>query len=160
MALLSRRWLVRIALGGLGVFALIQLVPYGWQHSNPPVTQDAPWPSAEAREVAVGACYDCHSNETNCPVYSYVAPMSGLVRRDVDAGRDELNFSTWDDDDNDADDAAETIEDGSMPPRQYRLMHSDARLSDAEKELLIAALLSIDGEHGDDRDDGDNSGPG
>jgi hypothetical protein len=160
MALLSRRWLVRIALGGLGVFALIQLVPYGWQHSNPPVTQDAPWPSAEAREVAVGACYDCHSNETNWPVYSYVAPMSWLVRRDVDAGRDELNFSTWDDDDNDADDAAETIEDGSMPPRQYRLMHSDARLSDAEKELLIAALLSIDGEDGDDRDDGDNSGPG
>jgi len=160
MPLLSRRWLVRIALGGLGVFALIQLVPYGWQHSNPPVTQDAPWPSAEAREVAVGACYDCHSNETNWPVYSYVAPMSWLLRRAVDAGRDELNFSTWDHDDNDADDAAETIEDGSMPPRQYRLMHSDARLSDAEKELLIAALLSIDGEDGDDRDDGDNSGPG
>lgn len=156
-----RRWLVRITLVLLGVFALIQLVPYGWQHSNPPVTQDAPWPSAEAREVAVAACYDCHSNETNWPVYSYVAPMSWLVRRDVDAGRDELNFSTWDEDDNDADDAAETIADGSMPPRQYELMHPDARLSDAEQELLIAALLSIDGQdEGSEGTGEDNSDPG
>ena len=149
------RWVTVTLAVAAGVGLAIQLVPYGWKHSNPPVTQDAPWPSAEAREIAVGACYDCHSNETNWPIYSYVAPMSWLVRRDVDRGRDELNFSTWDDDDNDADDAAETIEDGSMPPRQYKLLHSAARLSDEEEQSLIDALLAIDGEDGDD-----NSGPG
>ena len=31
------------------VFIGIQLVPYGWKHSNPRVVQDAPWPSAEAQ---------------------------------------------------------------------------------------------------------------
>ncbi len=123
------------------------------------MTEDAPWPSEGARDLAVAACYDCHSNETDWPVYSYVAPMSWLVRRDVESGRDELNFSTWDDDDGDADDAAETIEEGSMPPSQYTLLHPDARLSDEEEEELIAALEAMD-DGGDDDRSGSNSGPG
>ena len=48
-----------------------------------------------------------------------MAPFSWLVTRDVEQGRDELNFSTWDEDDGGADDAAEAVEavaDGSMPP--------------------------------------------
>jgi hypothetical protein len=39
-----RRPLRRVALGALALFLLIQLVPYGWRHPSPPVTQDAPWP--------------------------------------------------------------------------------------------------------------------
>jgi hypothetical protein len=38
------RW---IALAALGTFLLMQAVPYGWWHENPPVVQDAPWPDAE-----------------------------------------------------------------------------------------------------------------
>ena len=133
----------------------IQLVPYGWKHSNPRVVQDAPWPSAEARAIAVKACYDCHSNETDWPAYSYVAPMSWLVRYDVDRGREELNFSLWGAADNDADDGAETVEDGSMPPRQYRVVHRDANLSDEEKRILIDALEAMDDSGG-----GRNRGPG
>jgi hypothetical protein len=135
----------KLVLAGVGVFALLQLVPYGWSHPNPAVTQDAPWPSARARALAKAACYDCHSNESEWPVYSYVAPMSWLVRRDVENGRDKLNFSTWDRDEGEAHDAAETVEDGSMPPRQYTLLHGDARLSAAEKAELIAALEGVDG---------------
>jgi hypothetical protein len=141
-------------LGAGAVFLAIQLVPYGWWHENPPVTQDAPWPSAQARELAVRACYDCHSNETRWPPHSYVAPMSWLVRADVESGRDELNFSSWDTDDNDADDAAETLLDGEMPPTRYTLIHPDARLSDEMVAVLVDALLAMEGE------DGDNSGPG
>src|SRR4029453_5119306 len=37
--------------------------------------------------------------------------------RDVEQGRDELNFSTWDEDDGEDDDAAEAVAEGSMPPR-------------------------------------------
>ena len=126
---------------GLGaLFLAIQLVPYGWSHSNPPVVDDAPWPSAEARELAVRACYDCHSNETRWPPHSYVAPMSWLVRADVDAGRDELNFSNWDEYDGEADDAAEQILEGSMPPGRYTLIHRDANLSDEEIATLVEAL--------------------
>ena len=73
-----------------------------------------------APSIARDSCYDCHSNETDWPVYSYVAPMSWLVRRDVEGGRDELNFSRWDEDAGEADDAIETIEDGSCRPGSTR----------------------------------------
>jgi hypothetical protein len=121
------------------------------------VVQDAPWPDAESERIARASCYSCHSNETDCPVYSYVAPMSWLVRRDVEAGRDELNFSDWPDDAGEADDAIETIEEGSMPPRRYTLIHRDAELTDAEARTLVEALAAM--EESDDRS-GSSSGPG
>ena len=152
-----RRWIVRIVIAGFFLFGALQLVPYGWWHENPPVVRDAPWPDAESAALARAACYDCHSNETEWPVYSWVAPMSWLVRNDVEGGRDELNLSDWEEFGDEAHDAAEAIEDGSMPPQQYRWMHPDARLSDEEEARLIGALEAMDT---DDDDDEDNSGPG
>ena len=143
------RSLVRFAGLGTGVFVLLQAVPYGWQHSNPRVLADAPWPSVRAETIARSSCYDCHSNETNWPPHSYVAPASWLVRRDVDMGRDEINFSEWERG-SDAGDAAEAVADGSMPPRRYTLLHPSARLTDAEKAALLAALAAMD-EGDDDR---------
>jgi Haem-binding domain len=133
-----------VLLIGLGLLVVIQLVPYGWGHPNPPVTQDAPWPDAESERIARQSCYACHSNETDWPAYSYVAPMSWLVRNDVERGRDKLNFSTWDRDDGEADDAAETIVDGEMPPSRYTLIHRGATLTDAEADRLVAALTAMD----------------
>src|SRR5262245_49033509 len=135
------RW---VALGFVGLFVAIQFVPYGWWHENPPVVEDAPWPDAESRQIARASCYSCHSNETDWPAYSYVAPMSWLVRRDVEEGRKKLNFSEWNRDAGEADKAVETIEDGSMPPRMYTLIHGDARLSHAEAQRLIDALEAMD----------------
>lgn len=132
---------MRVVLGGLAVLLAMQLVPYGWGKPNPPVVAEPAWPSARAEELARAACYDCHSNETDWPVYSYVAPMSWLVRRDVESGRDELNFSEWD---GDGDDAAEAVAEGSMPPAQYTLLHPAARLDDAERQELVAALDAVD----------------
>jgi hypothetical protein len=162
-----RRILVRAGLGLLAVAVLLQLVPSGRDHANPPVTQDAPWPDGRARELATAACYDCHSNQTRWPPQSFVAPFSWLLARDVAQGREELNFSTWDEDDGEADDAAEAVAEGSMPPRRYLLAHPDAALSEAERQVLVEALEAMDrggGGHrgpggGDDRD-GDRSGPG
>ena len=91
-----RRVLRWVGLGALALFVAIQFVPYGWRHSNPPVTQSAPWPDPAAEAIARESCYDCHSNETNWRWYSFVAPMSWLVRQDVEEGREKLNFSTWD----------------------------------------------------------------
>ena len=139
------------------------------------MTEEAPWPSDRAREIAVTACHDCHSKETDWPVYSYVAPMSWLVRHDVEEGRDVLNFSTWDRGEQEADDAAEAVEEGEMTPSQYTRLHPDARLSDEEEQILIDALEQMeeggedhsgrgggDDDSSDDDDDrsGSNSGPG
>lgn len=125
-------------------FVAIQFVPYGWTHANPPVVDPLQWPSTESERVARASCYDCHSNETDWPLYSYVAPMSWLVRNDVESGREELNFSNWDDFDSEADDAADEILGGSMPPANYVRLHPDAALNSVEKQLLVDALAAID----------------
>ena len=109
---------------------------------------------ARGRDLARAACYDCHSNETDWPLYSGVAPMSWLVRYDVERGRKALNFSPWGTRTQDAGEAAETVEDGSMPPDRYVRLHPHAKLSDEERQALIAALEAMD-EGG-----GGNSGPG
>src|SRR3954469_5582449 len=73
------------ALGILAVlFGLIQLIPYGRTHSNPSVNVEPPWDSPRTRELAVRACFDCHSNHTKWPWYADVAPFSWVVQKDVD----------------------------------------------------------------------------
>jgi len=149
----SGRWqvarvvVIRTALVAGVIFALIQLVPYGWGHDNPPVVSDAPWPDATSEEIARTSCYSCHSNETEWPIYSYVAPMSWLVRYDVEQGREKFNFSDWEPDD--AEDAIEMIQSGRMPLDRYLLIHRDARLTDSESATLIAALETMSNEGGD-----------
>ena len=153
-AAVARRRLPRVVrigvLFGVAVFLLLQLVPYGRDHSNPPVTGEPEWPSEAARRLAVAACFDCHSNETEWPVYSWVAPMSWLVTRDVEDGRAALNFSTWPRDEHQLGDAADAVEDGEMPPRQYLLLHPDARLSAAEQRRLVEAFEAMDGDDADE----------
>jgi hypothetical protein len=125
----------------VGVVLLLQLVPYGWTKTNPPVTAAAPWPDERAEAIARTSCYACHSNETEWPAYSYVAPMSWLVRNDVEGGRDEMNFSEWDEDSADAaEDAEEEVVEGRMPLPNYRRIHRDAQLTDEEAAVLIDAL--------------------
>jgi hypothetical protein len=155
----GRRTLVYAGLGVLALALVIQVLPVGAPMTNPPVRQDAPWTDARARELAIGACYDCHSNQTRWPAYSHVAPMRWLVTRDVQQGREALNFSDWGEDGGEADDAAETVLDGSMPPSQYLLMHSEARLTEAERQSLADALNAL--EEGEEREEeGDSSGRG
>ena len=135
-------WVVAVLLGG---FVLIQLVPYGRDHTNPPVTAEPAWDSPRTRELAKRACFDCHSNETVWPWYSRVAPVSWGLYRDVERGRSKMNFSEWPQLPAGAGAAiaaraAEVVNDGKMSPLRSRLAHADARLSDAEKQELIAGL--------------------
>lgn len=88
------------------------------------------------------SCYDCHSNETVYPWYSYVSPVSLLVSRDTRIGRDELNFSEWEKLDKIEkaemlDEIAEEIEEGEMPMKIYPITHPDAKLSDSDREEMV-----------------------
>jgi hypothetical protein len=135
-----------LVLVGIVGFLLIQIVPYGRVHTNPPVLQEPQWDSPATRALAARACFDCHSNETKWPWYSYVAPASWLVAHDVEEGRSRLNLSEWGmpsgggEGGEGAGEAAEVIAGGYMPPAQYLLMHPEARLSDAEKQQLIQGM--------------------
>lgn len=134
--------IVAILVGG---FLSIQLVPYGRDHSNPMVGNEAVWNSPETQALAERACYDCHSNETKWPWYSNIAPVSWLVQRDVEEGRHRLNFSTWGSGEGgeEAEELGEVLYNGSMPPSKYLITHPEARLTDAEKQALAQGLMSV-----------------
>jgi mono/diheme cytochrome c family protein len=138
---LIRRVLISLAV----LFVLVQLVPYGRDHTNPDPRHEPAWDHPRTRELARRACFDCHSNETKWPWYSHVAPFSWLVQRDVEEGREELNFSEFHRRQKEADDAAEALADGEMPPWQYGLAHPDARLDEAERADLIRGFKATFG---------------
>lgn len=140
MKFLTRRFLVKSGLVLLLAFAAIQFVPYGRNHINPPVAAEPAWDSPETRMLAKQACFDCHSNETEWPAYSRVAPVSWLIQRDVSEGRAVLNFSEWQRRQEEASEAAEEVLEGEMPLAFYRLMHAHARLSAADRDRLAAGL--------------------
>lgn len=139
-------WAAGILLAAL----LIQLVPYGHDHSNPPVIQEPEWQSPQTRAIAQRACFDCHSNETVWPWYSNIAPVSWFIYRDVSLGREHFNLSEWgvhpslpqgegegEEHQHSGDVVHEVLEAGEMPPAPYLLLHPEARLSEEEKEILI-----------------------
>jgi hypothetical protein len=96
---------------------------------------------AEVMQVIEHSCYDCHSNFTHWPWYSNIAPVSWLVANDVSEGRDHMNFSEWDknnitDHISFLDDICKEVKKGDMPLGKYTILHPDAKLSDADKQLL------------------------
>ncbi|MCD6727788.1 MAG: heme-binding domain-containing protein [Solirubrobacteraceae bacterium] len=132
------------ALGLVGLLLVAQLVPYGRDHGNPPVTKAAALDPATRQIVAV-ACADCHSNLTRWPWYTHVAPASWLAQSDVDGGRQILNFSRWDLPQPALRKVEEAVLEGEMPPLKYRLLpnHADARLSGAERRRLVDGLRRL-----------------
>jgi hypothetical protein len=134
-------------IGGIGGLAVIALQFTNAPHLNPPVVpgHDILASNAPPQTVTAllkNACYDCHSFESKWPWYSYVAPVSWFVTRDVDAARSNLNFSDWPHDD--AGRArkrwrhiAEAVENGEMPLRSYAWIHREARLDEAQRAELV-----------------------
>ena len=135
------RRLLPFVLGALVVvFVAIQFVPYGRPTPNPDVRREPRWDSPRTRELAARACFDCHSNQTRYPWYSYVAPASWLVNKDIVEARSKMNFSEWDLIQREALQAGEQIEKGDMPLPVYVPLHPEAWLSAEEKEALIHGL--------------------
>jgi mono/diheme cytochrome c family protein len=88
--------------------------------SNPSVEAEPTWDSPQTRELAAAACFDCHSNETDWPRYSYLPPASLLLYNDVCGGRETLNFSEWSSGKRpELGEIVEAIDEGEMPPWYY-----------------------------------------
>ncbi len=137
---ITRHWKLGVV-AAVGLFALIQLIPYGRAHTNPPVTLEPQWDSPQTRELAMRACADCHSNETTWPWYSNVAPFSWLVQHDVEEGRTILNLSAIDQTPSGPDHAAGAVRNGEMPVNYYAWIHSGAKLSEAERQALVDGFI-------------------
>jgi hypothetical protein len=129
--------ITKAALWVVGLLVAIQLVPFGREHTNPPVTGEPKWDSPTTRALVQRACFDCHSNETTWPWYSHVAPVSWLVQRDVNGGRRHINFTEWNTPPKHTEDIRHEVEGGDMPPWFYLPMHPNAKLTAADQQALI-----------------------
>jgi len=129
----------------IGVFVIIQFIPSGMPDNQPVIgeglfeTASVP---AETEALLRTACYDCHSQEAKFPWYSHVAPVSWLVARDINIGRENLDFSHWGKLSKRERLAAlgeisDEIENGNMPMPIYITMHPEADLSDQQRASLI-----------------------
>ncbi|MBK7106098.1 MAG: heme-binding domain-containing protein [Ignavibacteriae bacterium] len=129
----------------VAVFAVIQFIRI--DKTNPEAKQENDFinfsnPPTEISTVIKNACYDCHSHQTKYPWYSDIAPVSWLLKNHIDDGRRHLNFSIWNEYDNEKqlhklDECIEMIKSGEMPMQGYVMMHSEAKLSDEQKNALI-----------------------
>jgi len=129
----------------LAVVVVLQFIPV--PRTNPPVNADKDFlkvlhPDKDVENLIRASCYDCHSNETVWPWYSYVAPVSWVVSNHVMVARAEFNFSEWTDYDEEKtdeflEDCVEALRDGKMPEQSYLSKHEEARLTKAQRALLI-----------------------
>lgn len=137
MRLSSKRTLKWILFGILVLLIVIQFIPI--ERSNPPVSVEPVWDSPATRTYAQRSCFDCHSNQTRWPFYSYVAPVSWLVASDVKEGREHLNFSEWNNSFN-IEEIIEEIQEDKMPLNYYVWIHPSAKLSSQDKQKFIKGL--------------------
>ena len=130
----------------IGTLIVIQAIPYGKNHTNPPINGEPAWSSPRTRELMVRACFGCHSNQVEYPSYASVAPISWMVQSHVDEGRSKVNYQEWNSGER-GEDTIEVIQNGSMPPSFYTTFgrHPEAKLTKAEVAELIAGLQATPG---------------
>lgn len=135
----------KILFGLLAVVVIIQF--FRIDKTNPPVNRtldimNVVPVSTEIKSILKTSCYDCHTNETVYPWYTNIAPVSWWIKKHIDDGRDELNFSEWGNyslrrKDHKLDEIVEMVDEDEMPLPSYLIAHGDARLSTEQKAQLV-----------------------
>ncbi len=120
---------------------IVGLSFYPVDRSRGEITGDIKSPP-EVKEILRAACYDCHSFETKYPFYSYVFPMSMMIQNHINEGREEVNFSIFENltesrKRSKFKSIVEDIETNEMPLFEYTLLHREAVLSPEQKQILI-----------------------
>ena len=97
------------------------------------------------------SCYDCHSNNTNYPWYNKIQPINWWLADHINEGKEELNFDEFNAYStkkklHKLDEVIETIKDNEMPLKSYTIIHSNAKLSDSDKQEIEACEKKIKSE--------------
>ncbi len=105
----------------------------------------------EVKELMHEVCYDCHSHQVRYPWYSNIAPVSWWMKGHIENGMEKANYATWN--------AYSQLEKDSILARSsrlvglkwkpiitYKITHGEARLDEAQREMLINYF---DGERSD-----------
>ena len=102
-------------------------------------------PTKSVSDILKTSCYNCHSNNTDYPWYSYIQPVGFYLEGHIDEGKENLNLSEFG---NYSDRRKKSkltfmineITDDNMPLPAYTFIHHDAKLSGDKKKALIEFL--------------------
>lgn len=98
-------------------------------------------PPPEVKQVLATACYDCHSNLTRYPWYANLQPAGWWLASHVNDAKKELNFSEFAGYSSKRqarrlESIVDEVRDRTMPLKSYKLIHADARLTEAQIKAL------------------------
>jgi len=98
--------------------------------------------------IVAKACADCHSNNTNYPLYASIQPLAYWIGDHVKDGKRHFNFNEFASyriakQNHKLEEVIEQIKEGEMPLYSYTVIHKEARLTDAEKTTLMDWAQSI-----------------
>lgn len=93
------------------------------------------------------SCYDCHSNYTSYPWYDRITPVNWWVTNHINEGKRHFNFTSFGEYppnkmDKKLKEVAETVQKGQMPLNSYLWMHGDAKLNEAQRQMIIDWVAS------------------
>src|SRR6516165_174956 len=124
----------------VSVFIGMQFVPTpGTSKTSTAKTHTAEMIEPQVGKILNRSCQDCHSNRTAWPWYSHVAPVSWVISKHVNEGREVLDFSKWENQPPSTDERmliCDAVSNGWMPLPGYTAIHRDARLSKQDVELI------------------------
>ncbi|MCU7693781.1 heme-binding domain-containing protein [Haoranjiania flava] len=106
----------------------------------------------DVQQILKTSCNDCHSNNTQYPWYNRIQPVAMYLAYHVKDGKRELNFDEFaayspEKRLHKIEETREVIQKNEMPLQSYTIIHSDAILSDAQKQTLINWTNSIAPHH-------------
>ena len=125
--------------GGMAIAASVVVHPFGHVKAvfsaEPLLAGSSADPALQ--RIIERSCQNCHSERTEWPWYSYIAPVGWMIENDVSEGRQHLNLSHWEEYSSYQQSGllskmAAAIRNRQMPPGRYTLLHPAAKLSNAE----------------------------
>ncbi|MEI8109736.1 MAG: heme-binding domain-containing protein [Chitinophagia bacterium] len=89
------------------------------------------------------ACNDCHSNNTRYPLYAEIQPLGWWLNDHIKDGKKHFNLNEFSGyrigrQYKKLEECIEQVKEGEMPLESYTVIHSEARLTDAEKQTLYS----------------------
>lgn len=141
----------KLTLSFLGLLGAVQFIQPRQNKSDKILSTDITLVSDipdDVLSILNTSCFDCHSNNSNYPWYTYVQPVGWLINKDIQKGKSQLNLSDF---------GAYSqrrqksklisiqnrINDGTMPLHSYVRIHKNASLSESEKKLLLDWISGV-----------------
>jgi hypothetical protein len=139
------KWFKKIILALLVIFIAIQFIQPARNQNGQVIPTDIEKivvVPANVSGILKTSCYDCHSNNTHYPWYSFIQPGGWLMASHIKNGKAMLNFSQFGDLSNRKQQSKlqgiiNQVKDGEMPITSYKIIHRNAVLAPVQKTILI-----------------------